>query len=336
LLSDCSLYFFKIEPKGDNMSHEVESMMYVGTPPWHGIGVALNHPPTAEIAIQAAGLAWAVETRQLYVADAPTMSPWNVHLRHTDAYRAVVRTDNHRVLGIVGRAWKPLQNTEAFRFFDPFVEAGAAEYHTAGSLKQGQRVWVLARLVGPPMEVAPSDAVERYLLLSNTHDGKTAVNVRFTPIRVVCWNTLTMAEADDTAPFLKVIHKGNVEGTMQAVQDVVSMAHQTFAATFHQYRFLASRQVQNIEQYVLDVLQVPEHQDPKPKAGPKIVQLFQATGDKTPSVQGSYWAAYNAVTAWVDHERGRPASRLDSAWFGDGQQLKRRALARATDLARAA
>lgn len=230
-----------------------------------------------------------------------------------------------------------MENREAFRFIDPFIQAGSAEYHTAGSLKGGQYVWVLTKLRGDPIEIARNDTVERYLLLSNSHDGKAAINVRFTPVRVVCWNTLTMAESDDAAPFLRIYHKGNLKQTMQKVQEVVNITHQTFEATLEQYRFLAQRQVQNIEKYVLKVLRWPEAEEKKPQALSRIVELFDGgRGQQNPAVRGTLWAAYNAVTEWVDHERGREGTRLEAAWYGEGRRIKQRALQAATKLAKAA
>jgi len=310
----------------------VESMFYTGQTPWHGIGVALENPPTAEEAIQVAGLNWKVEKRPLFT---PRRS--KTDLVEVPAFSAVVRRDNKRVLGVVGKTWQPLQNRDAFAFFDPFVETGVADYHTAGSLRDGQQVWVLAKLRGDPMTVVRGDEVEKFLLLSNSHDGKAAINVRFTPVRVVCWNTLSMAESDDANPFLRIRHTGNLKQTMQRVQQVVDVTNRTFAATLERYRWLAKRQVRNIHRYVLDVLQVPDDAEKPPRALDNIVELFEAgRGQENPKVRGTYWAGYNAVTEWVDHQRGREGTRLAAAWYGEGRHLKQRALAVATELAKAA
>ncbi len=314
------------------MPAEVESMMYVGNPPWHGLGVALENPPSAHQAIMAAGLNWKVEKRPLFT---PRRSASD--LVEVPSFSAVVRKDNKRVLGVVGKTWQPLQNRDAFEFFDPFVSAGAASYHTAGSLKDGQYVWVLAKLDADPLKVAKDDYVERYLLLSNSHDGKAAVNVRFTPVRVVCWNTLSMAESDDASPFLRIRHAGNLRETLERVQQVVDITHRTFAATLEQYRYLARHQVQNIEKYLLDVLQVPHDTEKPPRALDNIIELFESgRGQDNKAVRGTLWAGYNAVTEWVDHERGREGTRLLAAWYGEGRRVKQRALAVATEMARAA
>lgn len=310
----------------------VESMMYVGQTPWHGIGVALNSPPTAEEAIKAAGLNWRVEKQPIF-----TPQRGQKDMGEIEGFSAVVRKDKRRVLGVVGRTWQPLQNREVFRFFDPFIEAKVADYHTAGSLKEGQMVWVLAKLRSDPMTIVKGDEVEQYLLLSNSHDGKAAVNVRFTPVRVVCANTLGMAESDDASPFLRIRHAGNLKQTMTKVQQVVDVTNRTFQATLEQYRFLAKRQVSNIHKYLLDVLQVPDDAEKPPRAMNNIIELFEnGRGQENPKVRGTYWAAYNGVTQWVDHHRGRDGTRLQAAWYGEGRRIKSRALAMATEFARAA
>ena len=155
----------------------VEKMMYVGNTPWHGIGVALDAPPSAEEAIKAAGLNWKVQKQPIF-----TPHRGQKNMEEIEGFSAVVRKDKRRVLGVVGKTWQPLQNREAFQFFDPFIQAKVADYNTAGSLKDGQQVWVLAKLRADPMQVVKGDEVEKYLLLSNSHDGKAAVNVRFTPV----------------------------------------------------------------------------------------------------------------------------------------------------------
>ena len=314
------------------MPSEVESMFYTGRTPWHGIGVPLDSPPTAEEAIKAAGLNWRVEKQPIFTPHRGTDD-----LKEIPGFSAVVRRDKKRVLGIVGRNWQPLQNRDAFKFFDPFIESGAAEFHTAGSLKEGQQVWVLAKLRGDPMTVVKNDEVEKYLLLSNSHDGKAAVNVRFTPVRVVCWNTLSMAESDDASPFLKIRHAGNLKQTMARIQQVVDITHKTFAATLEQYRWLAKREVTNINKYILDVLQIPDDAEKPPRALSNIVQLFEeGRGQDNKLVRGTYWAAFNGITEWVDHPRGRDGTRLAAAWYGEGNRIKRRALSIATELAKAA
>ena len=106
-----------------------------------------------------------------------------------DHARTVDREKEAVALGLVSNRYVPLQNIEAFSFFEPFIHNGWAQFHTAGALGNGERVWVLAKLDGQ-IVIGKDDAIDRYLLLSNKHDGTGAVSIRFTPIRVVCQNTL--------------------------------------------------------------------------------------------------------------------------------------------------
>ena len=173
------------------MSANVESMMYHGERPWHKLGKPLDHPATATEAITAAGLDWSVTLSPCYAGgegdevDAPKYLP-------IAGKRAVVRTDRQLAIGVVGTRYRPIQNTDAFGFFDAVVGEGKAIYETAGSLNDGRRIWMLARVPGD-IWVADEDNVKKYLLLCNSHDGGSPLRALFTPIRVVCENTLRAA-----------------------------------------------------------------------------------------------------------------------------------------------
>jgi phage/plasmid-like protein (TIGR03299 family) len=165
-------------------------MMYVGAEPWHGLGQKLDGPATSVEAIQAAHLDWDV-------IKVPLFTKQRGRYRDIPNRFGVVRADKSSkgdtaVLGIVGASYKPFQNRQAFAWFDGIVGEGKAIYHTAGALGEGERVWILAKLPGE-IRVLGDDVVNKFLLLSNSHDGESSIQVKFTPIRVVCNNTLTMA-----------------------------------------------------------------------------------------------------------------------------------------------
>lgn len=166
------------------MPANVESMFYVGDMPWHREGRKLIDPPTTSEAIIMAGLDWEVQKTQLFTNN-------NQLVKN---YYGIMRMDSHEVLGVVGKGYTPLQNKVAFSFFDPLLDQKFLEYETAGSLGEGEIIWVLAKIKNNhEFRVKGDDIVQKYLLLSNSHDGKSAVSVKFTPIRVVCQNTLSLA-----------------------------------------------------------------------------------------------------------------------------------------------
>lgn len=175
------------------MGHNLfrKRMAFVGEKPWHRLGTPVPECVTAEELCRAAELNWAVHKEP-----APGARIINEKKKLYDRYLVVRDPDEGEqskvALGLVTGAYELLQNAEAFAFFTPFIESGFATFHTAGALGNGERVWVLAKINGQ-ISIMADDVIDRYLLLSNVHDGSGAVSVRFTPIRVVCQNTLNLA-----------------------------------------------------------------------------------------------------------------------------------------------
>jgi phage/plasmid-like protein (TIGR03299 family) len=138
------------------MAHEVENMVYVGATPWHGLGVAVPEDKRLSIAeaIVAGGLDWEVKLRGLFTKD-----DRGAHVPVLDHYVTFRNSDN-AVLGVVGKDYRPLQNLDAFKWFQPFLEGGQATIETAGSLRGGAKVWVLARIRRDPMVVGKEDLMK--------------------------------------------------------------------------------------------------------------------------------------------------------------------------------
>jgi len=323
------------------MAHNIEiingeaSMMYYGDRPWHGLGQQLENPATSKEAIQAAKLDWEVEKQQIYLEN-------NLTIKNKFA---TVRKDRaETVLGIVGNTYTPLQNSEAFGFFDSIVGEGQAVYHTAGSLLKGKLVWILAKLPGV-IKVTGEDITEKYLLLSNSHDGSSAVQIKFTPIRVVCNNTLSMAFGDQQ--FLSVYHQRDIKARLSDVPKLLNIINTRYTEIDATLKELVKIQMTDVtlDKYLLDVFP-----DPKRKKDEKLYEyelsraktnrewskyFFEnGVGNKLPGVSGTIWAALNGVTELIDHKVTKQSQdrKLNTIWFGDGAVIKSKAYKQAVEL----
>jgi len=310
-------------------------MLDNSTAPWAGIGSSVNEATTVAEAMQDAGLDWSVGIEPLYRQNEDGSVGDSV------SRRAVVRQDNDSVLGTVGPKWTPYQNADAFQWFQPYIDSNHATFETAGALGKGSIVWILAKLNRDNVEIAAGDEVSKYLLLSNSHNGTLAVRVGFTPIRVWCTNTLSMAHSSNASRLIRIRHSQNVTENVNAMQDIVNLADADFEATAEQYRFLASRQINtdDLEKYVLKVLGKNDALKDVPTRTKnqfeEIVGMFESgRGNANLSVAGTWWAAYNGVTEWLNYSRGRNAdNRLSSLWFGVNASVNKQAFETAVAMA---
>ena len=165
------------------MAHMIETMFSVREKPWHGLGTIVMEAPASAEALKLAGLDWEVVQEPVYTDNRELIK----------GYKANVRSSDRRVLGVVSDRYKVVQNTDAFSFTDELLGKGV-KYETAGSLQEGKKVWLLARL--PKEYVIAGERISPYLVFSNTHDGSGSVKVAVTPVRVVCNNTLNLALGD--------------------------------------------------------------------------------------------------------------------------------------------
>jgi len=247
--------------------HNFESGFVVRDQAWHGLATLLQDAPTVEEGIKQAALDWDVLTRPVLVP-VPTGKGRGEKRIVAKGYHATVRASDQSVLGIVSSKYKPLQNAEAFEFFDKFLKDGTCQLEAAGSLSKGKYVWVLAKIANLNAEISKGDEVCTYLLLSNAHDGTRAVLVAFTPIRVVCWNTLSYAEmlADSggkkqTSKAARVMHVGNVVGSLKNVQTEIDFAAQRIGDIVEQSQAFRKVQFGPSEYYkFLESVYMPERE----------------------------------------------------------------------------
>jgi phage/plasmid-like protein (TIGR03299 family) len=316
------------------MPANVETMMYAGATPWHGLGKDVTKEVTSADALKAAGLDWEVGLRDVYI-----LGPKGEQVKFEGA-KATVRASDEGQLGIVGDRYRVIQNTQAFDLFDGVVGEKLAIYHTAGSLNGGRRIWILAKLPST-IQVTRDDIVEKYILLSNSHDGTTATRVFWTPVRVVCANTESAAlRGFSTKDGISVRHTENAKYKLEEARNVLGLADQYYNKLAERFQQMAKTRFTEKQMKVLvekDLFPSPEKDGEEISTRLKnirstVLDLFDNGKGQRP-VRGTIWAAYNAVTEYADHHRATRVSaggseaenRLESAWFGAGSGLKQKA-----------
>jgi phage/plasmid-like protein (TIGR03299 family) len=324
------------------MAHELNtingrtSMMYVGDVPWHGLGSRLDYPATAQETISAAGLDFNVTLAHMTTTDGISIP----------GRKAVVRTDTNAVLGVVGSSYVPVQNRQAFGFLDAIAADGGIRYHTAGALRRGEQIWLLGKLSGQIRVKGSDDLTEKYLLLSNSHDGSSALRVFFTPIRVCCSNTLAMADRSGKGEGIAIRHQGDLPAKVREAQEVLGLARRYYDDLELRIDFLAGHHptAAQLARYFEALYPDPaEGSNSRAKnVRDSLYNLFErGKGQEIPAIRHSAWVAFNSVTEFVDHHRStrgrtdhdRGSNRLESAWFGSGNRLKQQAFRLALDMA---
>lgn len=330
------------------MAHEVESMFFLGATPWHRLGTKIERALNVSEALKESGCDWNV--RKIPLVTVPyTIPDGSVFGGQVVDSHAIIRETDGSVLGVVGPRWEPLQNSEAFNFFNPFVESGACSFETAGSLCLGKKVWILAKLNSANSVVTPGDEVAKYLLLSNAHDGSQAIRVGYTPVRVVCANTLAMAQKSEASQLIRVYHTKSAPVTMDLVQKAINTANQDFEANAELFRKLANSDCNqdDLRKYVHLVFYAKENLETmtdRQKANlsdlqDKLIQNFES-GIGSEMSKGTWWGAYNSLTEYFTHDKSFGEdnrklldANLNSLWFGTVAEKNRNALNLAVKLA---
>ena len=311
------------------MAHEVETMAWAGETPWHGLGVEVHNDLTPDQMLVKAGLDWTVDKIPSFI---------NINGEQIETgQQALVRSSDNSILSMVSDDWNPCQNHEAFEFFNDFVMEGDMEMHTAGSLKQGKNVWALAK-VKDSFEILGGDKVESYLLFSNPHEYGRCIDIRFTPIRVVCNNTLTLSLAGKSDLMVRLNHRSKFDAAM--VKQTLGIAQKKMGSYKEMAEFLSSKQYtsETVVEYLKEVFPSLTKKDNSILSRP-AAQAFEVLETQPGAEFGknTFWQAFNATTFVVDHVLGhKPETRLHSAWYGDNRKRKLVALEKAVEFAEAA
>ena len=275
------------------MAANVETMFSVREKPWHGLGTIVKEAPTSADAIRLAGLDWSVVQEPIYT---------NFN-RVVDGYRANVRSSDRKVLGVVSDRYKVVQNVDAFSFTDELLGKGV-RYETAGSLQEGKKVWLLARL--PREYIIAGERISPYLVFSNTHDGSGAVRVAVTPIRVCCNNTLNLALGTAKRSF-SMIHTGNIQDKIQEAKDTLFLAEEYMDCLGVEFERLRRQKITDaqVKEYIESLM--PMEKDPTPIQSKNIIRLREDMMKRyydAPDLQKVGSNAYrfiNAVSDFATH-----------------------------------
>ena len=316
------------------MAHELEmidgaaSMAWAGETPWHGLGKKVHNDLTPDQMMEEANLDWSVEK-------VPLFGHFRGQRVETDKF-ALVRDRDAKLLTVVGDDWEPVQNSEAFQFFHDFVMEGNMEIHTAGSLKGGTMVWALAK-VKESFTVFGRDRVDSYLLFTNPHIYGRCIDVRFTPIRVVCNNTITLALNTKSDIGVRLNHRKVFDPNM--VKETLGIANNKLGKYKEMAEFLGTKRMTNdtFNDFIRELFPSSSKDEDKFSRPARIIKGIMDTQPGSEFAEGSWWQGYNAVTFAVDHKLAtNQDNRLSSAWYGSGQKKKLEALDLALEYANAA
>lgn len=324
------------------MAHEITvrknkkvEMAFVGEKPWHGLGQELQVGADIETWKEAAGMDWTIkrDVVRFRVEDDIDI----IGGEHTMKDSSVLyRSDDLTPLAIVSNRYKLVQPEQVLEFFRDLTESNGFQLETAGTLFGGKRFWGLAK-IGEDACIVGDDKIGGYILLSTSCDGTLATSARFTSVRVVCNNTLTMATKNRKSDVL-IRHSSHFDA--DKIKNQLGIARDAFGDFLKSTRKLAKTKVSDpdatefISKLLLDTKTIYKDDLTKSRQYQKIMDIFNGgsgMGSNMPGVKGTAWGLVNAVTEFVDHhvKTTTASHRMSSAWFGRGEELKNQALIRA-------
>ena len=304
---------------------------------WHGLGKIVQDYPTSREAIEFAGLDYTVEKRKLFTYDtlnneADPDSGIVIPEIEVPHYFATVRKDTEEVLGVVGKDYVVVQNRDAFTFFDAIVGGDGIQYETAGALGKGERIFITAKLPGY-IRVSREDLVEQYLFLTTSHDGYGSITAAFTPVRIVCNNTLNAA-LKNCSNVLKIRHTTGAKERLETAHQLLGISNklsEQLEAVFNhwakvsitdsqvmdliQQALAPTREVlQSLQEYKYEVLSEQFFRI----CDAAFNYTMQAPSQQGTTVRGTLFGAYNGITGYFQNVRGYKSeeAKLKSLLYG--------------------
>ena len=319
------------------MAHELlnnDAMFYVGQTPWHGLGEKLEIAPNTEEALQLAKLNWQVHKTETIIN---LSSTWR-KVYHNTGYCCTYRYDKTQtpvILGHVSKKYEVLQNKDAFQPFDEVLLDHGYTYETAGAVKNGEKIWILAK--APEQEMVGDDAVDKYVLLFNSHNGSTGVTMKPTMIRVVCNNTLEYALNVQSDKGISLRHTTGVKDRLDTLTSALKTCDGDIKSAVNIMNRMNEAEITTevINKYFEDVFPTLKNRDveayhpvtqrklpnfAKPQYDKLVNNFYSGVGNNGRTM----WDAYNAVTEYVDHDKNY-TDPMSSIGFGWGKDVKQRA-----------
>lgn len=302
------------------MAHEIETMAYTNEVPWHGLGTHIANAPSVDEMLVKAKLDWTLNKHPIYYNAKDKVGSPDTEV---EKYFALVRDSDGSCLDVVGKQYRPVQNKEAFEFFNEFVQAGKAKMETAGSLRGGRFVWGLANLQSS-FKLEGNDEVKGYLLVASPHESGKALIIKFTTVRVVCNNTLTLALKGSGNEF-RMAHRVEFNDDMRnRAKEVLGIAREQmadFEVTARKLKKLKMKEHEAVA--VLANIYDKENtlkdlkNDFDGTASPSLRRVVDVLHHAPGADPTTAWGVLNAVTYYADHVASRSTDkRMLNSWFG--------------------
>jgi phage/plasmid-like protein (TIGR03299 family) len=304
------------------MAHELElidgvaSLALVKDAAWHGLGTIVDHAMTQEEVIRIANLDYEIQLNEVHVGG---------KLAH--GFKGIQRSDTGATFGFVKGKYQTIQNKEAFLFFDEFLDQTDGVYQTAGVLKNGQIAWIQAKL---PDHITVNDSdIELYVIVSMYHDGKTACQCAFTPVRVVCNNTLQAATRQMKSR-VNILHNSNYSQNLKQAAELMGIKNNYFQQISETFELMAKTKVtrKQADEFVTKIVTGQTKVDSielSTRSANKIAGIldYYLNHQTQQDIKGTAFGLYNSVTGYYQNVKnyGSAEKKFNNIFIsGDAQR----------------
>lgn len=305
---------------------------------WHGLGQIVQDYPTSAEALKFAGLDFSVIKEDIYTTSFNSDGQAMDRTQRIKTHFATIRQDTGNVLGVVGKDYEIVQNIDAFSFFDSIVGGDGIQYETAGALGKGERIFITAKLPSY-IKVGKEDLIEQYLFLTTSHDGYGSITAAFTPVRIVCNNTLNAALRNHSNS-IKIRHTANAKDRLEQAHKVMGISNQLSGQLETIFNSWTKVKVTDPELHrLIQLAMVPNKEVLENITTGKLDELSTCFNNMCNSVfeyamtsptqqqettRGNLFGAYNAVTGYFQNVRNYKddEAKLKSMLYGGTAQAR--------------